>query len=265
MTNPPLVLWRSEGGVGHITFNRPHAANAINTPLAQQFAAAVEAAARADVGAVLLSSTGAQYCAGGDIQEFRERRDDFDALIREMLDVLHPAIHRLASLPVPVLSAVHAPVGGAGISMALCADIVLAAPAMKLRGGYSAIGLSPDLGAAYYLARRAGPARAKYLLMTNRSIPAEECLRLGLVDELHAADALLPAALQLAGQLARGATGSLGGIKRLCDDALALDLHAHLERERRALLRCSVSPDAREGVAAFLDKRAPRFGDGRID
>jgi 2-(1,2-epoxy-1,2-dihydrophenyl)acetyl-CoA isomerase len=261
----PLVLWRVEDGVGHITLNRPDAANAMNTPLAQALGAAIDAACTADIGAVLLSSTGKQYCAGGDINEFIERRADFDQLIREVLDILHPAMHRLVALPLPVVSAVHGPVGGAGISMALCADIVLASPAMKLRGGYSAIGLTPDLGAAYYLARRAGAAKAKYILMTNKTIPAEECLRLGLVDELHPADQLQSTARKLATDLARGATGSLGRIKRLCDSAPQFDLHAHLERERLALLRCAQSADGREGVSAFIEKRAPQFLDRRID
>lgn len=265
MASQPLVLWRVDHGVGHITLNRPHAANAMDTPLAEALVAVIAQAANADIGAVLLSSTGKQFCAGGDINEFVERRADFDALIRAMLDILHPAIHRLVTLPVPVVSAVHGPVGGAGIAMALCADIVLATPAMKLRGGYSAIGLSPDLGASWYLTRRAGAAKAKYILMTNRALPAEECLRLGLVDELHPAEQLLPAAQALAADLARGATGSLGGIKRLCDEAPSLDLHTHLERERRALLRCALSADGREGVTAFIEKRAPRFTDRRID
>lgn len=265
MALQPLALWHVEDGVGHIVLNRPDAANALNTPFAQALGDIIGQAARADIGSILLSANGKQFCAGGDINEFAERHADFDALIRSMLDLLHPVIHQLASLPVPVVSAVQGPVGGAGIAMALCADIVLASPAMKLRGGYSAIGLSPDLGASYYLARRAGAARAKSILMTNRPLPAEECLRLGLVDELHPAGELLPAAQALAAQLARGATGALGGIKRLCDDAHAHSLHTHLDREREALLRCALSADGREGVAAFIEKRASRFTDKRID
>jgi 2-(1,2-epoxy-1,2-dihydrophenyl)acetyl-CoA isomerase len=260
-----LVLWRVDEGVGHVTLNRPDAGNAINTVLALQLRAAIDAACNADIGAVLLSSTGKQYCAGGDIQEFAQRRSDLEQLIREMLDILHPAIHRLVSLPVPVVSALHAPVGGAGISLALCADIVLASTAMKLRGGYSAIGLTPDLGAAWYLARRAGAAKAKYILMTNKPVSAEECLRLGLVDELHSADELLPAARRLAADLASGATAALGNIKRLCDNAQPLELHSHLERERLALLRCAQTADSREGIAAFMERRAPHFTDERID
>ena len=240
---PSLVEWHVEDGVGQ----------------------AIDQAAHADIGAILLSAHGKQFCAGGDIHEFVERLADFDVLIHAMLDMLHPAIHRLATMPLPVVSALQGPIGGAGIAMALCADLVLAAPAMKLRGGYSAIGLSPDLGASYYLARRAGAARAKNILMTNRVLSAEQCLAWGIVDEVHGADALLPAARALAEQLARGATQSLGGIKRLCDSAHAHDLRSHLDLERAALLHCARSADGHEGVHAFVAKRAPVFAGKRID
>ncbi|VTU21595.1 1,2-epoxyphenylacetyl-CoA isomerase [Variovorax sp. SRS16] len=265
MNPQSLALWHVEDSVGHIVLNRPEAANALNSAYGDALCEAIAQAARADVGAILLSANGKQFCAGGDIHEFAERRDDIDALIKTMLDALHPAIHTLATLPVPVISAVQGPVGGAGISVALCADLVLASPAMKLRGGYSAIGLSPDLGASYYLVRRAGAARAKNILMTNRPLSAEQCLAWGLVDEIHAQDSLLPAARALAQQLARGATASLGGIKRLCDGAHEHDLRTHLQLEREALLRCALSADGREGVKAFVEKRAPEFSDPRLD
>jgi len=258
------VLWHVEDGVGHITLNRPEAANALDSITAQALGDAVVEATRADIGAVLVAAAGKQFCAGGDIKEFVERRDDLDRLVQGMLDVLHPAILALAALPLPVISAVQGPLGGAGIAVALCADIVLASDTMKLRGGYSAIGLSPDLGASYYLARRVGAARAKYVLMTNRAISAEECLRWGLVDELYSADELPPAARKLASDLARGASASLGGIKRLCDGAHAHGLSTHLDLERQALLRCAVSADGHEGVSAFVEKRAPRFTDQRL-
>lgn len=254
-----LVQWSVEDGVGHIVLNRPDAANALNMACAQAIGDAVAQASRAHVGAILLSANGKQFCAGGDIHEFVERRDDLDALVTAMLDVLHPALHQLATLPLPVVSAVQGPIGGAGIAMALCADLVLASPAMKLRGGYSAIGLSPDLGASYHLARRAGSARAKNILMTNRALSAEQCLAWGIVDEIHAADVLLPTARALAVQLARGATDALGGIKQLCDSAQSHDLRTHLDLERAALLRCARSEQGREGVSAFVEKRAPVF------
>jgi len=258
------ILWRVEDGVGHIVIDRPHAANALDSAAAEAFAQAVGQAADADIGCVLISAVGPQFCAGGDIREFAQRRADLDRLVQRVLDRLHPAVRTLAALPLPVVSAVQGPVGGAGIAVALCADIVLASGAMKLRGGYSAIGLSPDLGASWQLARRAGAARAKYLLMTNRAIDAQTCLRWGLVYELHPPEALADAARALALQLARGARGALGGIKRLCDDAPLHELPTHLDLERQALLRCAAGEDGREGVAAFVDRREPRFTDKRI-
>lgn len=264
MTETSLVTWHTEDGVGHIVLNRPDAANAIDMAMARALTAAIAQAVQSDVGAILLSANGKQFCAGGDINAFVARQADLDALVHELLGLLHPAIHQLASLPVPVLSAVQGPIGGAGIALALCADLVLASSSMKLRGGYSAIGLSPDLGASYYLAHRAGAARAKNVLMTNRVLSAAQCLDWGLVDEVHAPEALLPAARALALQLASGATASLGGIKRLCDGALHNDLRSHLALERAALLACARAPDGREGVHAFIDKRAPVFTDPRI-
>lgn len=264
MANEDLVLWRVEDGVGHIVLNRPEAANALNAESSRALCAAIKEAATADIGAVLVSSRGKQFCAGGDVQDFVSRQGDLDRFIEGLLETMHPAIHTLATLTVPVVSAIQGSVGGAGISLALCADVVLASPAMKLRGAYSAIGLCPDLGASYYLSRRAGGARAKTILMTNRAIAADECLRWGLVDEIHDADRLPGAANELAMLLARSATGSLGFIKRLCDDAFAHDLGTHLRREREALLHCAVSNDASEGVRAFVEKRMPQFTDKRI-
>lgn len=262
MNQESFVLWHVEDRVGHIVINRPSAANALSLATGKAFVRAVDCAvamAGDDVRAVLLSSNGKQFCSGGDINEFVARRDDLGRLVNDMLDDLHPAIHALATLPIPVVSALQGPVGGAGIALALCADFVLASRAMKLRGGYSAIGLSPDLGASYYLSRRAGAVRAKSLLMTNRALSAAECLAWGIVDEVYEEKELLPAAKTLTHTLASGATKSLGGIKALCDSAFDHDLRAHLELERTALLRCTSSVEAKEGVSAFVDKRLPNF------
>lgn len=136
---------------------------------------------------------------------------------------------------------------------------MLAADTIKLRGGYSAIGLSPDGGASYFVVRRAGATVAKRIFMRNQSIAAQECLRLGLVDELHPPEALADAATRLAQELAHGATGSLGAVKRLCDEAAGNDLHAHLALEQQTLVQRAGSAESREGIRAFIEKRQPRF------
>lgn len=254
-----LVLWEVRNGVGHVVLNQPERGNVISTAMAHDLKTVVERACNADIGALLISASGKQFCVGGDISEFGKHRERLAPLIGAMLDVLNPVMHQLASLPLPVISAVQGPVGGGGIGLALCADLVLASRHMFLRGGYSAIGLSPDLGVSAYLTRRAGAARAKYILMSNRAIAAEDCLRMGLVDELHEPEQLLTAATALAEELAGGPTNSLAGIKNLCDSAHRQDLQLQLGAEREAMLACALSGNSLEGVTAFLQKRKPVF------
>ena len=258
-----LVQWRTEGRVGLLVLNRGGAGNAVDLPMARAFARAVDraadAVARGEVGAILFTAEGRHFCVGGDIQSFVAYRDDLPGLVDDILRLVHPAVHRLATLPVPVISVVQGALGGAGIALALCADFVLASDAIKLRGGYSAIGLSPDAGASYFVTRRAGAAAAKRIFMCNQSLPAAELLRLGLVDELHAPQKLLPAAQALASQFATGARGSMAAVKQLCDSALSHDLQTHLDLEQQLLLARAASPDSREGIQAFVDKRAPDF------
>ena len=254
-----MVLWEIRNGVGHIVLNQPNQGNVISTPMAHALAAVVQQARRTDIGAVLISATGKQFCVGGDIREFVQNREQLPQLIAEILGLLNPTMQTLANLPVPVISAIQGSLGGGGLGLGLCADIVLASNQVFLRGGYSAIGLSPDLGSSYYLSRRAGAARAKYLLMSNRPISAQECLRLGIFDALHEPHELAAQACQLAEELAAGATNSLAHIKKLCDSAHSHDLQQHLQREQQAITDCAIHPNSREGVAAFLEKRQPGF------
>lgn len=263
MSSESLVTWQLDDRVGCITLNRPQAGNAIDLALAQALSRAVgqasAAVAQGRVGAIELRAEGKHFCVGGDIQSFVQRRDDLPALIDDILALVHPAVHRLATLPVPVISVVQGALGGAGIALALCADFVLASDTVKLRGGYTAIGLSPDGGASWLVTQRAGVAAAKRIFMRNQGLSAQECLQLGLVDELHAPDALRPAALALAHELAGAATGALAAVKQLCASASRNDLHAQLELERNTLLARAGSADSREGIQAFIDKRAPIF------
>lgn len=254
-----LVLWSTDAGIGRITLNRPQQANAIDLATARALADVIVEIAKADVRAVLISAHGDYFCVGGDIREFIEQSHRLDGMVDNMLEFMHPAIHKLASLPVPVVSAVNGPTGGAGIALALCADIVLAADTAKLRGGYSAIGLTPDLGASYYLTRRVGAAKAKKILFLNQAVTAQECLSLGIVDQIHPAADLQQTAEALVQQLAAGATKSYGGIKHLCDSAFNHSLQDHLALEQKLLMSCAQSADVKEGITAFMEKRPPRF------
>lgn len=252
-----------EGEQATVVLNQPDRANVLDaaaaTALARIARTLDDRAAAGRLRAVLLHGRGPQFCGGGDIQEFITAGDQLSASLDRGIPPLHDAIHALATLPVPVVSAVNGPLGGGGIGLALVADIVLASDTAKLRGGYSAIGLSPDVGVSWALTRLVGPMCAKQILFTNRSFSAQECLAMGLFAEVLPADELLPAAKRLAEQLARGATVSLARIKMLVDGAPARSLREQLALEHQGMVECGASADAAEGVRAFVDKRAPCF------
>jgi len=254
------VLLERAGAVALLTLNRPDRANVLDLETGRALVDCIERlAADTGVRAVLLRARGRQFCAGGNIADFVEGRADLAGLLDRTIPPLHRAIHTLATLPVPVVSALNGPIGGGGIGLALCADIVLAAESMKLRGGYSAIGLTPDAGSSWLLARRVGAARAKEIFLINEPLTARECLAIGAVSRVVADDALQAHALALVEALAAGATAALGRTKVLLDGAAGRSLEAQLEVEHRGMVASGATADAAEGVTAFLEKRKPLF------
>jgi 2-(1,2-epoxy-1,2-dihydrophenyl)acetyl-CoA isomerase len=212
--------------------------------------------------AILITGRGDIFCAGGDVKAFAAADSDFESTVLEPLADLLAAYELLATAPCPVVCVVNGPVGGAGIGLALVGDFVLASTTFKLRTGYAAIGLAPDVGASWCLARRVGAVRAAQWFMTSETKSAEQCLAAGAVDELHAPQALAAAAEALVARLLANAPASLAAIKRLCRDVESRDLEAQLSLERECLAACARTGDAREGVRAFVEKRAPRFTGG---
>ncbi len=255
----PLLL-EIEESLAIITLNNPARANVLDLPMAMAFAHAVgEIAANPKVRALLITANGKQFCAGGDITAMQDTTRSLHAVLEELIAPIHTAIAVLRESSFPIVSAVNGAVGGGGIGMALCADLVLAAESMKLRGGYSAIGLTPDAGGSWFVTQRAGAARAKEIYLTNRAISAAECLQLGLVDAVHPDAELAEAAKKLAVQLSRGPSLAQGRIKMLIREASHNTIEQHLEMEKSFMLASGESADGQEGVRAFTEKRAPKF------
>jgi 2-(1,2-epoxy-1,2-dihydrophenyl)acetyl-CoA isomerase len=254
------IAWSVEEGIGRIVLRRPERANAIGAASSRALVRAIDEVLAAAPRVVLLTGEGRVFCAGGDIEEFVASGENLPALVDEILDPLHPALLRLVNGPAPLVTVLNGAVGGAGVGLALAGDFVLAAESMKLRTGYAAIGLSPDAGSSWFLARRIGALRAQQWLMLSDPIDSQRCLAAGAVDALHPDAELAAAGEALARRLAEGAPGSFAAIKVLCADAPGRTLEAHLALEHRLLRERAGSADAREGVAAFLQKRAPRFG-----
>lgn len=253
------IGWEFSNGIGHIVLERPERANTLALPVAYALAKAIDAAVASEPRVLLLSARGSIFCGGGDIDEFLEAGPALGALVDRILGVVHPAIERLANAPFPVVAAVGGAIGGAGVGLALSADFVLASDAMKLRTGYAAIGLSPDLGSSYFLARRIGPVRAKQWLMLSETIDAQTCLSAGVIDALYPNAELAAAAEALVHRLAAAAPGSLAAIRTLCHALPGRSLSEHLACEHALLRRCAESVDGREGIRAFREHRAPNF------
>ena len=253
------IAWGVADGIGRIILKRPEHANSLAHAVSRALVRAIHEVLDGQPRVVLLSAEGRIFCAGGDINEFVAAGPALGALVHDVLTPLHPALHRLATAPLPVVTAVNGPVAGAGIGLALCGDFVLGAESMKLRTGYAAIGLSPDAGASYFLARRVGALRAQQWLMLSEAIDAQHCLQYGVIDALHPDAELAAAAEALVQRLARSASASLAGIKTLCSGLPTRDLQAHLALEKLLLIDRAGSADGQEGVRAFLEKRPPEF------
>jgi len=253
------IRWGVAQGVGRIVLDRPEHNNALGRESAPALARAIDEVTAARPRVIMIEGRGPIFCAGGDIREFADTGDQLEPLVHEILGTLLPAYLKLARAPCPVVTVVGGPVGGAGIGLALCGDFVLASKTMKLRTGYAAIGLSADVGASYFLARRVGAVRAQQWLMLSDAVDASRCLAAGAVDQVFTAADLDAGAEALVSRLAASAPASLAAMKRLSLEGPALALDAYLALERDLLAACARTADAREGITAFVAKRMPRF------
>jgi 2-(1,2-epoxy-1,2-dihydrophenyl)acetyl-CoA isomerase len=245
-----------DGAVLTITLNRPDVLNASNAEMHRALAAALREARDADVRAVVLTGAGRGFCVGQDLTEFREAPGDIGARLRGNY---HPNIRAIRALEKPVIAAVNGVAAGAGVSIACACDIRIAADSATFIPAFINIGLIPDSGGSHSVTRILGPARAFEWLASGRKLSAAEAHAWGLVSEVAEADALRSRAAELAAQLGALPTRGIGMTKRLIDHALDASLEEQLEREAQLQAAATQTDDFREGVAAFLEKRPPKF------
>ncbi len=258
--NFEALTFQQDGAVAIITLNRAKAANGLNAQMGQELRRAAKTCDSSnDIRAVIVTGAGRFFCAGGDVKEMFSHGNAVGSAIKNLADDLHMAISTFSRMNKPVIMAVNGIAAGAGFSLAVSGDIVVAADTAAFTMAYTKAGLSPDGSSSYFLPRLIGMRRTQDLMFTNRTVSAQEALDWGLVTKLAPADQLMSTALELAQTLAAGAAGSNAAIKTLLLSSFENSLETQMELEGRMIAACAASPDGREGISAFVEKRSPKF------
>jgi len=252
-----MLLYDAKDGVATVTLNRPDSLNALNAEMRRELLAVLKAA-RGDeeTRVVILTGAGRGFCAGADLRGGSGERD----FRRVLTDEYNPLITAIRTLPKPVVAAVNGVAAGAGVSLAFAADIVIAADDAKFIPAFNRIALVPDSGLTRVLVRALGRHRALEILLGERQLTAAMAHEAGLVGAPIPAARLMDAARDLGVRLAAGATQAIGLTKRLVNAAEDDSLAEALAREAGLQALAGRSPEHAEGVAAFSEKREPRFG-----
>lgn len=254
------LLFEVRDNIARITLNRPDAANALNVDLARDLMyAALQCDEDPTIRAVIVTGTGRMFCAGGDLKSFAAQGENLPYHLKEVTTYLHAAMSRFTRMNAPIVAAVNGTAAGAGMSLACACDLVLAAESARFTMAYTRAGLTPDGSSTYFLPRIVGLKRALELTLTNRLLSAKEACEWGIVTKVVPDANLQAEADALAAQLAASATGALGAAKRLLHSGWTETLETQMELETRAIAARAHTADGREGITAFLEKRAPKF------
>jgi 2-(1,2-epoxy-1,2-dihydrophenyl)acetyl-CoA isomerase len=247
---------QSPAAVTTVTLARPDRLNALSAQTVDELRSVLEDAERSGARCLLLTGDGRGFSSGADLASGGGLPDDAGAALEKHFN---PLIEALFALPIPVVAAVNGPCAGAGCSLALAADMVIAARSAYFLQAFVNIGLIPDAGATWLLPRLAGRARAIEMMMLGERVPAEQALEWGMISRVVEDEELESESVALATRLAQGPTVALGLIRKLAREAQHKSLGDALAAERAAQRQAGATADFRAGVAAFLQKRQPRF------
>ena len=252
------VLSTAADGVMTITLNRPDALNAFTVEMKEALLGALKDAARnKEVRVVIVTGAGRAFSAGQDLKE--RQGPDVNDLGSELRQRYNPIILAMRRLEKPIIGAINGVAAGAGISIAIACDILIASDKASFMEAFGRVGLVPDTGSSWFLPRLIGPARAAEMMFTADSVDAATAERIGLVNRVVASDKLMDEANVLAARLAQAAPIALALAKRALNRALNSNLEDALEFEAQLQSIAGRSADHKEGVAAFVEKRPAKF------
>lgn len=257
----PVLLDLDEDGVARIRLNRPEASNGMTVEFLKALHDAVlRCHGEPRVRAVILSGEGPNFCAGGDVRTFAGKGDSLPDYLREATAWLQLATSALIQLRAPVIAAIHGfAAGGGGLGLVCAADLVVAAESAKFMSGAVRVGMAPDAGVSVTLTQLVGLRKAMEILLTNPTLTAADALDIGLLTRVVPDDALHTEAMELARALAAGAPKAVGETKRLVWSGVGAAVENCLPDEARTVAELSGTADAREGLAAVIERRAPKF------
>jgi 2-(1,2-epoxy-1,2-dihydrophenyl)acetyl-CoA isomerase len=259
MSDYETIAFEQSGPITRVTLNRPEAANAMNDTLTRELAHAARRCDGAGTKVVILTGAGRFFSAGGDLRAIASSSSTAGRYVKVIADDLHRAISTFARMDAVLITAVNGVAAGAGFSLAVTGDLVIAADTASFTMAYTAAGLCPDGSSSYYLPRLVGIRRTQELMLTNRKLSASEAAQWGLVTEVVDGNDLQERTDALAQQLAAGALQSGSAVKKLLLASFTNGLEEQMEWEGRMIAACADAADGSEGVNAFLEKRKPEF------
>jgi 2-(1,2-epoxy-1,2-dihydrophenyl)acetyl-CoA isomerase len=256
-----VLLHLHHNGVAHLRLNRPTASNAMSNAFLRELHEAVMACHREPgLRAVVLSGAGPNFCTGGDIKDFASKGEALPDYLREATSWLQMVSAGLIRLSAPVVAAVQGyAAGGGGFGLVCAADLVVAGESAKFLPGATRAGMAPDAGVSVTLSKLIGLRRAMELVLLNPTLTADQAADLGLVNRVVPDELILDEAFALADELANGAPLALSASKRLLWDGVDRSVETALPDESRTVSELSGTYDAREGLAAVIERRAPKF------
>lgn len=257
----PVLLEAKHGGIATLVMNRPDKLNALNIDLASALSEGLSRIAEDEsVRVVVLSGAGRAFCAGGDLGLIGKSRasgatKELEPLLRAGMQI----VVKMRMMPQPVIAAVNGAAAGAGMNIALAADMRIAAEEAMFGQNFAKVGLFPDYGGTYFLPQLVGPAKAAELFYTGDMIDAKTAFKLGIVNQVVSAAQLEAEVKNLAGKIAQGPPLAIRAVKKTLFGSQKKALADALENEVQEQMRCFFSEDCGEGVRAFLEKRQPQF------
>ena len=250
------IVYAVADGIATITFNRPKVMNALDAATTVEFREVCERAETDNtVRVVVLRGAGPAFVAGGDVASFKENLADFSVKVIPLAGELHRGILALRRAPKPVIASVHGAVAGAGMSIMMACDLIVAAEGTQFSMAYSRIATSPDGGATWFLPRLVGYQKAMELLLLADAVDVAALHSLGVINRIVPAAELENTTLKLAQRLAAGPATAYAETKALVNSELNQILTKHLDAEAQAFSRCAAHADFAEGVSAFVEKR----------